>query len=410
MTFTAKRQVPFFRPAITEEEIAEVADSLRSGWLTTGPKVKLFEERFAEAVGCSYAIALNSCTAALHLALEAIGIQRGDMVLVPALTFAATAEVVRYFDAIPVFVDCDSTLCISPEALRMTLTTLHGNFPVSGLKPPYGRVKALIPMHYGGYSCDMQLILKIAAEFEVEVVEDSAHGFPAAYRSNPDEPWKPTGKFGRIGCYSFYANKCITTGEGGMAVTDDPIIAERLRLMSLHGMNKDAWKRFTAQGSWFYEIVAPGFKYNMTDTAAALGLHQLKRAEEMRLKRQEIACRYNTAFGRLGELELPANDPDTRLHSWHLYCLRLNLDRINIDRDEFIKRLKDRGIFCSVHWFPLHLNPYYRETYGLGPGLFSEAERQWPRLISLPIFPAMTDDETSYVIDSVEELVSEVSL
>lgn len=401
--------IPIFRVDITEEEIAEVADSLRSGWLTTGPKVKRFEALFAEAVGSKHAIALNSCTAALHLALEAIGIKRGDLVLVPALTFAATAEVVRYFDAIPVFVDCDDTLCMSPQALEQTLQAIHNNSPFPGITPPYNKVKAVIPMHYGGFVADMKFISEIAYSHGITIIEDSAHAFPASYRSNSDQEWVSAGRFGKVGCYSFYANKCITTGEGGMAITDDDHIAERMRLMSLHGMNKDAWKRFTSEGDWFYEIVAPGFKYNLTDTAAALGLHQLRKAELLRQRREQIAKAYNNAFRSIDALEIPPYDPDTRIHSWHLYALRLNLNQLTINRDEFIRQMQDRGVKCSVHWYPLHLNPYYRETFNTHEGMFPNAEAVWPRLVSLPIFPSMTDEEIAHVIWAVKDIVNRSS-
>lgn len=406
---TPSPQVPFFRVGLSEDEIAEVADSLRSGWLTTGPKVKLFEERFAASVGAKYAVALNSCTAALHLALEAIGVKRGDMVLVPSMTFAATAEVVRYFDAVPVFVDCDKNLCLSPEALESTIKSLLAGKAVAGLQPPFGALKAVIPMHYGGYCCDMKAIGEIADRYGLVVIEDAAHAFPSFYRPDSTTPWTAAGHFGKVGCYSFYANKCITTGEGGMAVTDDADIAARMRLMSLHGMNRDAWKRFTSEGSWFYEIVAPGYKYNLTDIAAAIGLVQLKKAEILRARREEIATRYNTAFSKMVKVEIPPSDPATRQHSWHLYCLRLNLDKLTINRDEFIERLKQSGVTCSVHWYPLHLNPYYRETYATGPGLFAESERQWPRLVSLPLFPMMTEEEIEHVISAVISVATDAA-
>jgi len=396
--------IPFFKPSISEDEIEEVSESMRSGWLTTGPKVKQFEDEFANAVGAKYAVAVNSCTAALHLALEAIGVQQDDLVIVPTMTFAATAEVVRYFNATPVFVDCDNTLCIDPDALKLTISAIKEGKSVAGLNPPYGSIKAVIPMHYGGYACQMDAIMDIATEHNIMVIEDSAHAFPAYYRSDELQNWVHVGRFGRVGCFSFYANKCITTGEGGMAITDDEHIAERMRIMSLHGMNNDAWKRFTDQGSWYYEIIAPGFKYNMTDIAAAIGIHQIKRAEEFRIRRQNIAERYTECFRQIPELEPPPDDPQTRIHSWHLYSLRLNLDQLTIDRALFIEKLKERGVSCSVHWMPLHLHPYYRKTFGLGEKMFPVAECEWARLISLPIFPSMTDDEIEYVIQVVQDV------
>ena len=401
------RTVPFFRPSLSENEIEEVSDSMRSGWLTTGPKTKQFEEEVASFIGAKYAIALNSCTAALHLALEAIGIKRGDLVIVPTMTFAATAEIVRYFDATPVFVDCDSTLCMDTFALAQTIKAIRSRMPISGLNPPYGQLKAIIPVHYGGYACNMSAVMDKANEFGIDVIEDCAHTLPSFYRLTDNENFLHTGRFGRVGCFSFYANKCITTGEGGMAVTDDVQLANRIRIMSLHGMNNDAWKRFTKQGSWFYEIVAPGYKYNMTDIAASIGIHQLKRAEEFRISRQSIADRYTERFGQIHALETPSEDPQTRIHSWHLYPLRLNLERLTIDRNIFIDELNGRGVSCSVHWMPLHLHPYYRQTFGLGDGLFPIAEHEWLRLVSLPIFPSMTDDEVDYVIEVVSNVIKQ---
>lgn len=401
--------VPFFRVAISEEEIAEVVDTLRSGWLTTGPKTKRFENEFAENVGAKYAVAVNSCTAALHLALDAIGIKRGDIVFVPALTFTATAEVVRYFDAIPVFVDCDDTLCMNPYAFRNTVETIKEGKPFGGYKQPYGSMKAVIPMHYGGFACDMTQIMNIANEFGLDVIEDAAHTFPAFYRNSPTASWTHTGRFGRVGCFSFYANKCITTGEGGMAVTDDEEIAQRIRLMSLHGMNHDAWNRFTDKGSWYYEIVAAGFKYNLTDVASALGLRQLAHAGDFLKRRESIAMEYNRRFAGSPALTIPPDDPETRVHSWHLYPIRLNLNNLTVDRAQFIEMVKQKGIGCSVHWNPLPLNPYYREALGTVSGMYPNAEAVWPRLVSLPIYPSMTDEEVTYVCDSVLEIAVKVS-
>ena len=397
-------KIPFFRVSILDDEIAEVTDTLRSGWLTTGPKVKRFEAAFAEKVGVKHAIALNSCTAALHVALEAIGLNKGDLVLVPTMTFAATAEVVRYFNAVPVFVDCGVDFNIDPLCLEDTILKIRDNKPAAGLKPPYGRLKAIIPMHYGGYCCEMLSIIKIVKDFNIDIIEDAAHAFPSYYRGNNTVEWIHAGKFGQIGCFSFYANKCITTGEGGMAVTDDPDLADRMRIMSLHGMSHDAWKRYTDQGAWYYEIIAPGFKYNMTDIAAALGLRQLEKADIFRKRRKEVAERYNSVFGNNPTLQIPCGDSPYRKHSWHLYSLCLNLDCLTIDRSRFIEELKSKGIGCSVHWMPLHLHPYYRKQYGLGEEFFPQAGSLWIRQISLPIYPSMTDEEIDYVIEAVEEV------
>jgi perosamine synthetase len=395
--------VPFFRPSITEREIEEVVATLRSGWLTTGPRSKDFEAELARYVGAKHGIAVNSCTAALHLALEAIGLRRGDLVLVPTMTFAATAEVVRYFDATPVFVDCDpDTLCIDPVAARATVEAIRAGRPVAGLEPPYGPLRAILPVHYGGQMVDVDAVTRLAREHDLVVIEDAAHTLPAFYRSGPAADWRAVGTTARATCFSFYANKCITTGEGGMVVTDDDALAERMRVMSLHGMSKDAWKRFTAQGSWYYEIVAPGFKYNLTDIAAALGLVQLRRADELWRARREVAQWYHDALATVPGIKRPVELAD-RQHSWHLYAIQLDL-AVWKDRAAFIEGLRQRGIGASVHWMPLHLHPYYRETYGYGPGLHPVAEAVWPRLVSLPIFPGMTRDEVGRVVEAMRSL------
>ncbi len=399
--------VPFYRPAITDEEISEVVDTLKSGWLTTGPKTKLFETRLAETVGARHAVALNSCTAALHLALEAIGTRRGDLVVVPVMTFAATAEVVRYFDAVPVFVDCEAeTTCISVPALNATLDALAAGAPVAGLKPPYGPVRAIIPMHYGGQMVDVDGVTAAARRVGVPVIEDAAHTLPAFYRSNADAPWRQAGTTADITCFSFYANKCITTGEGGMVVTDNAAWADRMRLMSLHGMSRDAWKRFTSEGSWYYEIAAPGFKYNLTDMASAVGLVQLKRADALWAERRRLAERYHALLGALDAYQLPRELPN-RKHSWHLFSTRLAPGRWSIDRNRFIELLRGKGITPSVHYMPLHLHPYYRETYGYGPGLFPCAEDLWPRSVTLPLFPGMTEAEQDEVVAALRGLAAE---
>lgn len=397
--------VPFFRPGITAAEIEEVVDCLRSGWLTTGPRTRAFEEAFARSVGAGHAVAVNSCTAALHLALEAVGVRRGDVVLVPTMTFAATAEVVRYFDATPAFVDCDpATLCMDPAEAARTLDALAAGRPVAGLAPPYGPVRAILPMHYGGQMADVDAFRALADAHRLALIEDAAHALPAFFRSGEGAPWRSVGTTADVTCFSFYANKCITTGEGGMAVTGREELADRMRVMSLHGMSKDAWKRFTDKGSWYYEIVAPGFKYNMTDVAAALGLVQLRRAEELWEGRRRVAATYREALAAVEELELPAELPHRR-HSWHLYPVRLRLERLGIDRAAFIEELKRRGVAASVHWMPLHMQPYYVGTYGFAPGEFPISAGLWPRLVSLPIFPSMSEAEIRRVIEVVRDVV-----
>ncbi len=397
--------VPFFRPQISEAEIAEVADSLRGGWLTTGPKVRRFEEEFAAAVGGRFAVAVNSATAALHLAVEALGLRPGQGVLVPTHTFAATAEVVRYLGAIPILVDAEpSTLNMDLEDAEAKLAALReGRLPAA--VPPGIEVVGVIPVHVGGLMMDLGALRRFASRHRLWVVEDAAHAFPSSWRAEAGSPWVRCGEgTSAVACFSFYANKTITTGEGGMAVTDDPALAERMRLMSLHGLSKDAWGRY-AGGPWDYRIVAPGFKYNLTDVAAAIGIHQLARAEAMRREREEVAAAYREALSNVAEVDLPVF-PEDRLHSWHLFPIRLRLERLTIDRDAFVARLRELGIGFSVHWRPLHLHPYYQEAFDWRPEDLPVSTREWPRLVSLPIFPGMTAGEIGEVTRTVREVLS----
>jgi perosamine synthetase len=390
--------VPYFRPSIGEEEKAAVAAVLNSGWLTSGKAVKDFESRFAAFVGAPHAVAVNSCTAALHLSLEAVGVGPGDAVLVPAMTFAATAAVVRHLGARPVLVDCDSvTLCVDPAAMEMAILTWKGK----------ERLKAMIPMHYGGQPADMDRLAPMASKHGLAVVEDAAHALPAYSRQSEGKPWRMVGTLSPLTCYSFYANKCITTGEGGMIVGNDAALVERARTMSLHGLSKSAWSRFESKGSWYYEIVAPGFKYNLTDLAAAIGVAQLAKANQFFEQRARIARLYAARLAALGEfVETHTELPDRR-SSWHVCPIRLHLDRLTIDRARFMEILKERGIVCSVHWMPLHLHPYYKQTYGYQPEDLPVAAREWMRLISLPIFPTMTEEEVDYVCDSIKAVAIE---
>jgi dTDP-4-amino-4,6-dideoxygalactose transaminase len=402
--FDNKINVPFMRPEMGDAEIGEVVDTLRSGWLTTGAKVKLFEHNFAEAVRAPFAIALNSCTAALHLAVEALGLREGQAVLVPTMTFAATAEIVLYKNAIPILVDCDPvTGNMDLQDARQKIKDLRAG-KLSFIAGKDTEVVGMIPVHVGGYMLNVDEIKEFAEEFGLWIVEDAAHAFPAAWRKDAISDWQSCGEnTAVVTCYSFYANKTITTGEGGMAVTHNEFIAERIRLMSLHGLSRDAWKRFTEKGNWDYRIINPGYKYNLTDIAAAIGIHQLERAEEMRQQRQDIAEVYIREFSELGEIELPPTSED-RLHSWHLFPVRLNLENLSIDRNEFIEELKRFGIGCSVHWRPLHLHPLYAEKYGWCEEHLPNATRVWSQLVSLPIFPSMTASEINYVIKVVKKL------
>ncbi len=396
--------VPFFRPDLGEAEIDEVVATLRSGWLTSGPRVKRFEEAFAAAVGARAAVAVNSCTAAMHLALEALGLGRGQGVLVPTMTFAATAEVVRYLGAVPILVDCDpATLNLCYDDAERKLSQLRRGrlaaAPDSELE-----VVGVMPVHVGGRMVDVAATRAFAERHRLWVVEDAAHAFPAAWRGAPGEPWRRCGEAtAEVSCFSFYANKTITTGEGGMAVTDDEELATRVRCLSLHGLSRDAWGRYTAKGSWDYRILAPGYKYNLTDVAAAIGLHQLGRAEAMRRRREEIALRYLDELGAVEELELPAVPAD-RVHAWHLFQIRLRRGALEIDRDAFLEGLRERGIGFSVHWRPLHLHPYYQEAFGWKRSDLPVASEVWRRTVSLPIFPTMEPGELDAVCRAVREI------
>lgn len=375
--------LPFALPDIGEEEIAEVVDTLRSGWITTGPKAKRFEEVFTQYLGDAslQSIAVNSATAGLHLALEALGIGPGDEVITTTHTFTATAEVVRYLGADVKLVDIDpATMCIDVQAVEAAITP---------------RTKAVMPVHYAGLAADMPALLALAKKHGLKVVEDAAHALPTTLAGRLIGTLESDATV-----FSFYANKTITTGEGGMVVTRHADLAKRMRVMRLHGMNRDAFDRFTAKvPSWYYEIVAPGFKYNLTDIAAALGLHQLKRANEFQRRRQEIAERYQRAFADL-PLILPAQATAADMHAWHLYVVRL-ADGAAVSRDMLIERLFEAGIGCSVHYIPLHLHPYWRERYGLQPEQFPHSQQAYERMVSLPLYTRMTDADVQRVVDAV---------
>jgi perosamine synthetase len=376
--------LPFHIPEIGDEEVQSVVETLRSGWLTTGPKVKKFEEDFATYTGAASAVAVNSGTAALHLALDAVGIKEGDEVIVPTMTFTATAEVVLYFKARPVLVDCD------PDTLNIDASRIE-----SKITP---KTRAIIPVHMAGQPCDMDDILRIARARGLRVIEDAAHALPAFYRD------RMIGTVGDITCFSFYVTKTIATGEGGMATTGNPEWAERMRMMSLHGISKDAWKRYTSEGSWYYEVLYPGYKYNMTDIAAAIGIEQLKKCGSFRKARQDIANAYDEGLRDLDGIELPARRPD-RQHAWHLYVIKVDPGRLRIDRNGFIEALKEKGIGTSVHFIPLHLHPFYRDTFGYGPRDFPNASAVFERIVSLPIYPKMTGCDVERVIGTVRAIV-----
>lgn len=376
--------LPYCLPCIGEEEVAEVVDSLRSGWVTTGPKVQRFEEDFAHYIGCRHAIAVNSCTAALHLALAARDIGPGDEVIVPTLTFCATANVVVHTGARPVIVDVNEHGQIDPQAAARAITT---------------RTRAILPVHYGGQPCDLDELLTLGAEQGVPVIEDAAHAVGAVYRG------AKIGTHGLATAFSFYATKNMTTGEGGMVATNDDSLASRIRLLALHGMSRDAWKRYSETGSWYYEVMEPGFKYNMMDIQAALGIHQLRRLEGFIERRQAIARRYREAFADLHELRLPQESAD-RSHIYHLFAVRVAAARGGLDRDALISGLKQARIGTSVHFVPLHRHPYYGRRYSYRPEMFPAAERIYSGLVSLPLYPRMSDQDVEDVVAAVRSTVA----
>jgi perosamine synthetase len=392
--------LPFARPDITEEEIAAVVAVLRSGWITTGPEVRAFEAEFAKSIGAAHAVAVNSCTAALHLGLEALGVGEGDEVVTSTVTFTATAEVAEYLGARTRFLDVEAdTLNMSPGAVRRAIATEYVRGADGALRhrDTGGRLAAIVPVHYAGHLSDMPGFMAISREFDIPVLDDAAHAFPATLDG------QTVGGFGGVSAFSFYATKTLTTGEGGMLTTNDQAVADRARLMALHGISRDAWKRYTAEGSWYYEVVEAGYKYNLTDIAASLGRVQLRRAEIMRDGRRAIARAYEDAFGELAEIELPATRPGVE-HAWHLFPIRLRLDRLSIDREQFIRELRAREIGTSVHFIPLHGQPFYAKKYGYQKSAFPVAEAEYPRLVSLPIYSSMTPDEVTRVIDAVAEV------
>ncbi len=386
MSISTATFLPFHRALIGEEEMDAVMDVLRSGWLTAGPRVKEFEAQFGKYVGATHAIAVSSCTAALHLALAAIGLQAGDEVILPTMTFAASGEVVLYFGAKPVLVDClPGSFHIDPAKVELAITS---------------RTRAIMPVHYGGSPCEMDALLEIAQRHGLKVIEDAAHALPSSYKG------RPVGTIGDITCFSFYATKTLTTGEGGMITTSDAAYAEKMRRLSLHGISKDAWKRYSADGTWRYDIQAAGYKYNFTDMQAALGLAQLAKCDAMSRSRAEIAARYDAALRASSCYEI-AEAPLDAGHARHLYVILVKTGALRIDRDRVIEELKSRGIGTSVHFIPLHLHSLYRDELGYAPGQFPNAEERFERAISLPIYPAMTEADTERVIEALQQIESE---
>jgi dTDP-4-amino-4,6-dideoxygalactose transaminase len=374
--------LPFARPDYSEEEISEVAATLRSGWITSGPRVERFEREFAQYVGAGHALAVNSCTAGLHLALAALGIGPGDEVITTPLTFCATINVILQVGATPVLADIGPDLNIDPAAIRRAIT---------------GRTRAVIPVHIGGLPCAMREIWDLADQYRIKVVEDAAHAAGAQIAGAA----LGGGRSDAV-AFSFYATKNLSTGEGGMVTTHSADLERRLRTLCLHGINRDAWNRYAENGSWYYEVVECGFKYNMSDIMAALGLVQLRKLETMTQRRIEIARRYNDAFREMPELELPPDRAGVR-HCWHLYILRLRLEKLAVDRAQFIEELRQRGIGASVHFIPIPLHPYYRATLPMTDAC-ARALAVYPRLVSLPLYSNMTDDEADRVIEAVRDI------
>lgn len=375
--------LPYALPLTGEDEKRELIDALESGWITTGPRTKKLEAQLAEYAGVKHAVCVDSCTAALHLALVALDLKPGDEVITSPLTFCSTVNVIVHSGATPVLADVEpDTLNLDPEAFRRAITP---------------RTRAVIPVHYAGHACEMDAILAIAREHGLAVIEDAAHAVGAKYKD------RMVGAMGDATCYSFYATKNMTTAEGGALLTDRDDVAASARLNSLHGMSKDAWKRYTSAGSWYYEVVAAGFKYNMTDLEAAIGLHQLARLDAFNARRRAMAARFDAAFGAHPAVEIPACRPEV-FHVYHLYPIRLRLERLTIDRAQFIEELKAEGIGTTVNFIPIHYHPYYRDRLGLTKGALPVAEAAFDRLISLPLYPRMTEADQDDVVRAVVKI------
>ena len=384
---TREKMLLFGAPYFGDEEIAEVVDTIKSGWVSTGPKTKKFEDEFAAYVGAKYAIALNSCTAGLHLSMVVLGVGPGDEVIVPPLTFGATANVVEHVGAKPVFADIDpTTLCIDPQQIEKAITP---------------RTKVIVPVHYGGMPCAMDEIRAIADAHRLKVVEDAAHAIGAKYKG------RTIGTLSPLTNFSFYANKNLSTAEGGMVTTDDAALEEKLRVYHLHGLSRDAWKRYHTKEFSMSEVVVPGYKYNMTDLQASLGLHQLRKQEQFIARREELAAFYDEAFSEFDGVVRTAprpHDGQSR-HVLHLYVLLLDLARLKASRNQFISALLAENIGASMHFWPLHMHPYYREKYGYQPDDFPVARRVGESVLSLPLTPQMSERDAQDVVDAVRKVV-----
>jgi dTDP-4-amino-4,6-dideoxygalactose transaminase len=373
----------FSPPSIGPEEIAEVVDTLKTDWITTGPKTRQFETAFAQFVGAEASVAVFSATDAMQIGLAALGIKPQDEVITTAMTFCSTIHVIEHLGARPVLVDVEpDTLCLDPDAVERAVTS---------------KTKALLPVHVYGHPCQMDPLLDLATTRKLFVLEDAAHALPARYKG------RMVGTMGTATAFSFYATKNMTTGEGGMLTGDQDLVA-RARLWSLHGMNRDAYNRYSEAGSWFYEVVLPGFKCNMTDIQASIGLQQLKKLPRFQDRRREIVRRYQSAFGARPELQIPTERADVE-SAWHIYPLRLNLETLRIGRGRFIEEMKARNIGTSVHFIPIHLHPYYRDRYGYSAADFPVAAANYERLVSLPLHPRLSDTDVDDVIEAVGDVV-----
>jgi perosamine synthetase len=382
--------IPFHRPSIGEEEINEVVDTLRSGWLTTGPRTARFEREFSASVGAPHAVAVNSATSALHLALAGLKIGPGDEVITTPMTFCATVQAILHVGAAPVLADIGPDGNIDPEQIEQRITD---------------RTRAILPVHLAGLPCEMKVIWDLAGQRGIHVIEDAAHAVGAYYESRPIGAG-PVGAAPASDAvaFSFYATKNLTTGEGGMITTHRPALAETMRMLSLHGTSHDAWDRYTERGGWHYQVLAHGFKYNLSDIQAAIGIHQLRKLEQFIERRALYAGIYQRAFSGMEEVELPANSSRCR-HAWHLYIIRLNLARLRVDRDEFIRELRRRGIGTSVHFIPIPLHPFFARL-PLADYACPSALKLYPRIVSLPLYPAMTEEHVHYVAQCVREVVA----
>lgn len=380
----ASEILPFHQSSIGDEEVKEIVQTLNSGWLTTGPKTKLFEKAFADYIGCKHAIGLNSCTAALHLSVVVSGISSGDEVITSPITFPATTNVIVHQNAKPVFVD------IEPETLNINCSEIESKIN--------DKTKAILPVHFAGHPCDMDTIMSLAQKHNLPVIEDAAHAVESKYHG------KKIGNIGNFTAFSFYATKNITTGEGGMLTTNDDKLADKLRILSLHGISKNAWKRYGKDGFQHWELLMPGYKYNMFDIQASLGIHQIKKVESFLSRRVQIVKKYNESFEKIEEIQLLKPKSNIK-HAHHLYIIVIKTENLKVSRDEVLSEIQKKGIGVAVHFRSLHLQPFFKQHFNYKKGMFPQAEYLSDRVISLPLYPKMTDEDVSRVIETVIDVL-----